>query len=259
MKNSNLFLLNKDILSLILTTFFSLIIFFSNDSEYVLDVEEDIIDFVSIITYPKQWYKNMLIVKENNKLLEQKIVQLQLLNSKFDNYRIENDKLREMLNFKDSYSKLSLVPSNIVNHNFSSSVSSVIIDVGHKEGIEKNQSVMDMNGLLGKTISVGDKASKIQLINDKNFAVSVKVGKDMVLSIFKPKHGKYGILEGVIKSSNLDIGNIVYTSGISEIYPSDIPVARVIDIKKDFNNPFQNVVVEILADLKNLDYVFIIQ
>ena len=259
MRNSSIFLLNKDILSLILTTIFSLTIFFSNNSDYVLKVEEDVIDFISIITYPKKWYNNILIIKENNKILEQKVVQLQLLNSKFDNYRLENKKLRKMLNFKEGYDKLSLLPGNIVNHNFSSSVNSMIIDIGSKVGIEKNQCVIDMNGLLGKTISIGNDASKIQLINDKNFAVSVKVGKDMLLSIFKPKHGKYGVLEGVIKSSNVNIGEIVYTSGISEIYPSDIPVARVVDIKKETDNPFQNVIVEILADLKNLNYVFVIQ
>jgi len=125
--------------------------------------------------------------------------------------------------------------------------------------VSTNQAVMDMNGLLGKTITVGDKASKIQMINDKNFAVSVRVGEKMILSIFKPEYGKFGILEGVIKSSKLNIGDIVYTSGISEIYPSNIPVAKVINISKENDKPFQEVRVEVLADLKNLNYVFLIQ
>ena len=57
---------------------------------------------------------------------------------------------------------------------------------------------------------------------------------------------------------NLYKGEIAYTSGISDIYPSDIPVAKVISINKDNNTPFQDVVVEILANLENLNYVFII-
>ena len=196
MKNDKLSFINKDIISLILSVFFSLTIFFLNDSKYVKAVEEDIIDFVSTISYPKTWYNDILYIKENNKLLKQKIIQLELLNSKFDNYRIENQKLRNMLVFKEGYNKLSLIPSNIVNHNFLSSVYSLIIDIGDQDGIVKNQPVIDMKGLLGKTINVGNKASKIQMITDKNFAVSVKVGKDMMIAIFKPIHGKYGILEG---------------------------------------------------------------
>ena len=112
---------------------------------------------------------------------------------------------------------------------------------------------------LRKTITIGKSASKVQTITDKNFAVSVKVGKAQILSIFKPTHGKYGILEGVIKSSNIQIGDIVYTSGVSEIYPANLPVANVINVKKEIDKPFQDVIVEILADFKNLNYVFVIQ
>ena len=258
MKSNFLSYLNKNIISLILTSFFSLIVFFSNDSIYVKKVEQKIIDFISIISKPKFWYNEILTIKEENQLLKQRLIQLQLLNSKYDNYRIENDFLRKMLDFKESYPKISLLPSNIVNHNILS-INSLIVDVSKNEGIKINQAVMDMNGLMGKTINVGENATKIQMINDKNFAVSVKVGDEKVLGIFKPVHGNKGILEGIIKSSKLNIGDIVYTSGITEIYPPDIPVAKVVSINKDKDKPFKVVVVEILADLKNLNYVFIIQ
>ena len=180
------------------------------------------------------------------------------MNSKYDNYRIENEFLRKMLDFKESYPKISLIPCNIVKHNISS-INSLIVDLSKIDGIKVNQAVMDMNGLIGKTINIGENGSKVQLINDKNFAVSIKVGIDKVLGIFKPIHGNKGILEGVIKSSKLDKGDIVYTSGITEIYPPDIPVAKVISLKENEDKPFKVVVVEILADLKNLNYVFIIQ
>ena len=119
--------------------------------------------------------------------------------------------------------------------------------------------MIDLNGLLGKTINIGELASKVQIVTDKNFAVSVKVGQKMQLAIFKPTNSKYGILEGVIKSVNLNPGDIIYTSGISEIYPSDIPVCKVISSTDNKDKPFLNVVVEVLADISNLNYVFIIQ
>ena len=251
--------INKDIISLILTVFFSLIILFSNDSKYVKNIEKQAVDLISFIASPKKWYKEILIVKDDNLLLTKKVTQLQLLISTYENHKIENDKLRDMLGFKNSYEKLTLKPANIVNHNFSSSIYSVIADVGEDDLIEKNMPVIDMNGLFGKTISIGSNATKIQTITDKNFAVSVKVGKDNVLAIFKPTHGRFGVLEGVIKSAQINIGDKVYTSGISEIYPSNLPVANVINLKREKNKPFQDVSVEILADFKNLNYVFIIQ
>ena len=101
--------------------------------------------------------------------------------------------------------------------------------------------------------------SKVQLITDRNFAVSVKVGKEMFLSIFKPTHGKLGYLDRVIKSIEINVGDIIYTSGVSKIYPSDLPVAKIKSIEDNPDKLFLDVVVEILADIDNLNYVFIVQ
>ena len=258
MSYSKLFFLNKRLLTLIIFLFLSLFIFFTNKSNYVSNIEEDIIDFVAFVSYPKTWYQNILSIKSNNALLTQNITQLKLLNSKLTNYQKENIQLRKMLNFKESYPKLSLLPANKVNDNFTS-IYSIIINVGNTDQILKNQPVIDMHGLIGKTIKVGDSASKVQLITDKNFAVSVKVGKEMSLAIFKPTFGKYGYLEGVLKTLELNEGEIIYTSGVSEIYPSDIPVAKILSFTKEQDKLTQNVIVEILSKINEINYVFVIQ
>ena len=258
MSYSKLFFLNKRLLTLIIFLFLSLFIFFTNQSKYVSNIEEDIIDFVAFVSYPKIWYQNILSIKSNNALLSQNITQLKLLNSKLTNYEKENIQLRKMLNFKESYPKLSLLPANKVNDNFTS-IYSIIINVGNTDQILKNQPVIDMHGLIGKTIKVGDNASKVQLITDKNFAISVKVGKEMSLAIFKPTFGKYGYLEGVLKTLELNEGEIIYTSGVSEIYPSDIPVAKILSFTKEQDKLTQNVIVEILSKINELNYVFVIQ
>ena len=88
--------------------------------------------------------------------------------------------------------------------------------------------------------------------------MSVRVGQERALGLFIPTHGKYGILEGVRKTTPLTHGEIVFTSGISEIYPPNIPVAKILSISHQANQPFQKVVVEILGAFDNLDFVFVI-
>ena len=250
--------LNKDSMALFISVIISLSFFFNNKSETVIAVQSDVSDIIYFLTYPQKWYKDLLLVKDENFKLKEKIVQLNLLNGKLNNYKIENEKLRSMLNFRESYKYLSLQPTNVMNHNFSSSPNSIIIDVG-KNLINKNQAVIDMKGLLGKTIRVGEKASKVQIITDKNFAVSVKVGTKMEKAIFKPDYGNRGFLEGVVKSVKLKKNDLIYTSGLGEIYPPDIPVCKILEISSDNDKPYQNVIVEILADLTNLNYVFVVQ
>ena len=257
MKSNWIALLHRDAIALCITLLLSLILLFSNNSTFIDALEADVTDGYLILTSPQRWYKDILSTKEQNSLLAQKAIQLQLLYSQNEHFRVENDHLRKMLNFV-SITPLSLLPANITNRH-SIMLQSVIIDVGKNHDIRKNQPVIGMVGLMGKTISVGEIATKVQLITDKNYRVSIRVGEKKSLGIFVPSHGKYGILEGVRKSMNLSVGEIAYTSGISDIYPANIPVARVTAVNSNTDRPFQDVTVEIVADLQNYNYVFVVQ
>ena len=213
---------NKNIISLILVSIFSIFLFFSNDSDESSYFENYFVELYSLVSYPHTWYKNIFLVKNQNQILAQKLVTLGLLNSKLENYKIENEKLRKMLDFKESYKYLSLIPANIVNNNFSMFVKSSIINVGLVDDAAKNLTVIDENGnLVGKTISIGKNNSKVQLISDNNFRVSVKIGKS--IGQFRPTVNKKAIIEGVLKTTALNIGDIIYTScnlseSLSSIY-----------------------------------------
>ena len=125
---------------------------------------------------------------------------------------------------------------------------------------KKNLPVIDIYGnLIGKIIEVGKYNSKLQLITDNNFSVSIKVGDNISIGQFNPTYHKFGFLDGIIKSLDIEEDDIVFTSGVSEIYPPDIPVAKIKYEAKKKNKLFQDVGVELLADIDKLYYVFVIQ
>ena len=257
MPRSRVPFINKDVLALLLTLFISATLLLTRTSPPVQQLKFQLSNIASTIAYPATWYKVVFTVREENKLLKDQLIQFTLMNSELESYHQENRRLKKMLNFTENQ-PLNFLTANVVGHNFGLPTQSITIDIGSKEGVEKNLTVMDENGLLGKTIKVGNHAALTQLITDKNFRVSIRIGQEQVLGLFIPTHGKYGLLEGVRKSMPLNEGEIAYTSGISEIYPPNIPVARVVSIQLDDNNPFQHIVVELVGSLENLDYVFII-
>ena len=252
--------LKKNFISLLLVSFFSSSIFFYSNSIYIEKLRNFIYNSYTFFSQPGNLYKTIINTQKKNKNLSELLVQKSLLNSKLINYEIENKKLRLMLDFEESFKHLSLMPANIVNSNNYLSIESKIINVGKSDGIYKNLTIIDINGnLVGKIINVGNKNSQIQLLTDNNFSVSVKIGENISIGQFKPTYGRFGFIEGIIKTLNIKEGDILYTSGISEIYPPDIPVARVISNVKNKNKLFQDVGVEILTDINNLYYVFVIQ
>lgn len=250
--------LHRESIALVATTVASLFLFFSNASQPVKALQGDFADLAEIVFTPQQWYHNILAVREENNHLKETIVQLNLLNAKLIQYQTENEKLRALLNLTDT-SPISLLPARVVNQALLASVHSIIIDAGKDQGLVPNLGVMDLHGLLGKIISVGDHAAQIQLITDKNFKVSVRVGKTRELGILNFEQGFTGQIDGIRRSLHLEVGSLVFTSGISDVFPADIPVARIVSVQQNDHRAFQDIKVEILADIHNFDHVFVIQ
>ena len=249
---------HRDLLVLILTTIISLFLLFSNDTPNVVTLRGNVTDIFVKFLQPQQWYRNILSVKEENRMLREKVTQLNLHNLRLKYYVHENDMLKEMLKFSKE-SQWDLKPANIIRQSFSPSTHTFTINIGNNEVITKDKPVIDMNGLIGKTHIIGNNSTIIQVLTDKNFRVSIRVGKNKTLGIFVPTHGSYGILEGIPKSQSVVKNDIVVTSGISDIYPINIPVAKVTSVTVNPNQLFQDIAVEILADIYNPEYVFIIK
>lgn len=242
----------------IITTLLSLLLYFSNDSDEVKSVQADFSDIISVILGPKKWYKDILNIKEKNEYLMESVGQLRLLNTELIHLKHENNELREMLSFKNK-TPLSLIGGTVVNSQLSGFLHTLTLNSGLNDGVVPNLPIIDINGLLGKTNSVGDRATSVQLITDKNFRVSIRVGEKWNLGLFIPSHGKFGYIEGVPKSQKVIPGDIVVTSGISNIYPGDIPVAKVISVEVDSERPFLKIIVELSAEVHNSNFVFIVQ
>jgi len=247
----------RDSLLLFFCLFLSLTLYFSSKSTVVLSVKSELADIISLLRYPSDWYTGILSTRKENKILSEQLIQQKLLNTELVKYAKENQELRSMLRFYKEQ-PWSLIVGKIINDNSTYLRRSLIINLGEKDSVAINSPVLDTNGLIGKIIHVGDRASGIQLINDKNFTVSVRVGKDLVLGEFVPAHDKYGTVSGIYKTADINTGDIVYTSGISTIYPEGIQVAKVISTNRDTDKAFQEIVVEILADLKNYNFIFVL-
>ena len=249
---------HRDVFTLILVLIISTFLLFSNDKPSIINIKSKLATSYSTILSPILWYKNSFDLKEKNASLEKQVAKLSLENTKLQLYEDENIRLKEMLNYKNK-SFYNLTVAKIINHNLTSDLNSFVLDIGMFDGITNNLPIMDMNGIIGKTFFVEENKTVIQLITDKNFRISIKIGQNRTLGIFSPRYSKIGIIEGIPKSQKVLIGDIVITSGISDIYPENIPLAKVISTYIDPNQLFQNITVEILADIFNPDYVFIIE
>ena len=258
MRNLILFIVkNKDHFVFSITLILSLAILSNNDNEDMNVIRGFSSDLVSFFSTPMVKVKSLAIVNEENQYLREKNLQLNLELESILYAADENEKLRELLDFKRN-TKLKIIPSRIVNKGIQTNLNSLTIDVGSSHGVKPNQAVLTPDGVIGKTIQTGDNSSIVQSISDNNFRLSVRIMPSGAVGILRWNKNNICKIYEVQKNVNINIGDRVITSGFSKIYPSKLPVGVVSGVY-DERGSYQKVVnVEIQNDFESIQNVFVI-
>lgn len=235
--------------------------------------QKDFKNFFHKITYPVRIIsfniKNKNTNIENYGSLEevkQKIKTLQKENDKLKadaevkNMLLEdNKKLSELLNLKNKYKEFDVIPAEIKYRSDNNFSNYVIINIGKSDGIEEDMVLVSESGLYGKIEEVYENESKVQAITDATSKISVNVGKesDIIIAQGSIENNKKLIATLIPEHLKINVGDLVFTSGVGGIYPKGIFVGTVsgvnnsknisdkkaiIDIKKSFNE-VQNLLV----------------
>ena len=214
-------------------------------------------DIISLLSTPMVKIKSLTIVNEENQYLREKNLQLNLELESILYAAEENEKLRELLDFKRN-TNLKIIPSTIINKGIQANINSITIDVGTSVGVNPNQAVLTSDGIIGKTIQVGKKSSLVQSISDNNFRLSVRIMPSGAVGILRWYKNNICKIYEVQKNVNINIGDRVITSGFSKIYPPKLPVGIVSGVY-DERGSYQKVVnVEIQNDFESIQNVFVV-
>ena len=246
MRNLYLFFLKyKDHFIFLFIVFFSSYILLQNDNPNIHIIRGKFSDKFSIISSPLAWLRSMSRLEVETQLLREKNIQLSLKLESMLNANEEYKALLHLLKLKED-SDLELIAANVINSGASANLSSITIDIGSNEGV------------IGKTVVVGKNSSIVQIINDVNFRLSVRIlpsGNSGILRFLKDDICEIRELQ---KNAEISIGDNVVTSGFSQIYPKNLPVGEVIEVVNE-RGSFQKVAkVRIKAKIGSLLHVFII-
>jgi rod shape-determining protein MreC len=96
--------------------------------------------------------------------------------------------------------------------------------------------VLYNESLIGKVEKVFKNYSVVQMITFQDSVVSANAGENTV-GIIKGNRSDELIFEPVsFHEAQLKIGDKVYTSGISDIYPKDLYIGEICEVRKKYEN-----------------------
>ncbi len=199
---------------------------------------------------------NYFNLEETNRRLRKENTRLAYENFQLQDALLENVRLRKILQF--SYSvDYDLLPAKVVGFSPQTQVTGLLLSSDQIRSIKKNSAVMTADGLVGKVVKISGRYAIAQILFDPNIRVSARVQRNRELGLIKWDGAKGLLLDQVANTVNIEVGDVVYTSGMSRIYPANIKIGVVSEVKKQENVLFQNIRVIPSVNFDALDEVLI--
>ena len=133
------------------------------------------------------------------------------------------------------------------------------VDRGASQLFESGSAVVDELGLLGQLTRVHPLFAEITLLTEKDFAVPVKIERTAMRALLYGRGpGKSPELRYVAGNADVKEGDLLLTSSIDGLYPSNIRVARITSVQRDAESAFARIECAPTAAVAGADTVLIL-
>jgi rod shape-determining protein MreC len=211
------------------------------------------------------WFDETFAARGQNDELKAEVATLRAQVVASESAEGDNEQFRKLLGLADKNPGLAeydLVTGRVIERSPTVWFSDVTIDHGSSSGIERNDAVVNGDGLVGRIRDVTSGTAQVQLITDHDNAVSAEVLPSGPTGIVEPQVGNPEdlLLDFINNDATIQENQTLATAGwsngvVSSAYPPGIPIGRVSDAAAGEQQQFQRVHVQPFADLRQLEYV----
>ncbi|MDO4695311.1 rod shape-determining protein MreC [Porphyromonas sp.] len=165
--------------------------------------------------------------------------------------------MQDSINYPFPYEyKIAKVVGNVLYGNSSY----LTIDMGSNEGIYPDMGVLGISGLVGVVKTVGGRYAQVLPVTNKDFAMSCKVKDGEYIGILKwdGENAQETLLTNLPKHISYEVGDSVYTSSYSAIFPEGIFVGTIVGEGSSIDDNFCALKIRLNMGLENIKYVYVL-
>lgn len=164
--------------------------------------------------------------------------------------------IHELHEYKKRYQTENKIITRILVHHESPRDHYILINGGSNKGIKKDMVAVYENNVLGKVSHVYPWYAKVMLITDANCKVAAFCEQSKARGIHQGANQSQTSLHHVSHLQNVQLGELVLSSGKGLIFPQGFALGKVKYVQKEGLN--QRIGIETLIDVSMLDYCTII-
>ena len=210
-------------------------------------------------------YNKLKDVEKDNDILETSIDRIDSIEAENIELRRQLNALKEELDIDYALADYEYLNATVISRNIGYWHNKITIDKGTYNGVEKDMVVINSKGLIGKVIKSSTFTSDIRLIttSDTNNKISVHIsnGSNNLYGLINSYDYNNNVLEleGISNTKDVNIGDLVYTSGLGGIFPSGILIGKVTEITTDSYDLAKIIKVSPSVDFTDINYVSILK
>ena len=173
-----------------------------------------------------------------NRRLEERVRYLEMLLQERSHLAREAERLRGLLGLREILPMETLV-AGVVSRDGVPWFRTLTIDRGTADGVALNSPVVSPTGVVGRVIAVGPHAARVQVLLDRDSAAGVLIERSRVSGVVsgqvvQPETGTGDLLLKYVSTrADVEVDDVVITSGFDRIYPKGLMVGRVRYVGED--------------------------
>jgi rod shape-determining protein MreC len=188
------------------------------------------------------------LLKENTELRRRQLETANLL-LRQQHLELENKRLRALLDMRARLPVQGRI-AEILYAARDPFARRVIIDKGSQHGIAGGQAVVDDIGVIGQVTRVFPLTAEVMLLTDKDQAIPVEVQRSGLRAVLAGSGAGMMELRFLASNAEVQVGDVLVTSGLDGVYLPGLPVAKVVRVDRDSAYSFARIICEPLAGVE---------
>jgi len=208
------------------------------------------------------FFENLEALRQENEMLRRRAEDLTVQLVALQEVVAENEVLRRELGFVRSQPTLGLlgadVEGRVAGREPGNLVRAVTIAVGRDAGLLPDMPVITGRGLVGRVVEVDGTSAKVLLITDPNSALAALIQRTRATGLVKGRIDGSVVMEGIGRDEDVEVGDIVLTSGLGGVFPKGIVIGQVSEVILSDTAMFKEAVIAPSVDLDDLEVVLVV-
>lgn len=195
--------------------------------------------------------------QENNKLK----TELLLLKAKMQqhaNMQLEIERLQSLLGTTGKVANQQVQIASITFFSSNPLSQFISLNKGQLDKVKPQQVVIDEQGIMGQIVETTPTSSRVLLITDPDHQLPVRIQRTGQRGILTGTGHDQVVLRFIPKNSALQIGDLIESSGMGNVFPEGYPAARITQINELKDDPYLEVLAAPVAKLRQAHKVLIL-